>query len=236
MNHATHTIFSGAVRVTTYGRRQRLTKFVPTEIAKITSSRRVGLILAPSNRNDRGFKQIRTIGVSGKAVPCEGACINHKSALIIQTADCPVVIIRNMDTELVVETHAGRPALTPIRMPNGALSNVITTAYMKVLGNSTPQRLQAHITAHICGECFLHDHPGAEEFIRPFDQFGETVFTDRKRGALDVGAVIRQQLKTFGLLRENISEDVTCTKESDWLASHRNGHTTRNIIVVERLT
>jgi copper oxidase (laccase) domain-containing protein len=225
-----------AVKITTYGNSKRYTSFVPADIAVLSQVPKVALIIPPSSSAGRGFKRIRSTNVFGRAVNCEGAILPHKqTALIIQTADCPVVIIRNRDTGRVVATHAGRPALTPERMPDGKLWNVINIAFAKVVGDSPASRLEAHITAHICGDCFLHDHPGAEEFITPFDQFGEHVFTNRSRGALDVRAVIQHQLETLGMTREHITEDADCTKESPHLASHRNGNSTRNTIVVERI-
>ncbi|PIW96649.1 hypothetical protein COZ82_03890 [Candidatus Kaiserbacteria bacterium CG_4_8_14_3_um_filter_38_9] len=231
------TSFGESVRITTWGNQPRFNKFDPFEVGKHTRSTKVGLIIAPSTSAGEGFGRIRKNGIGGSVIRAEGILLNSAGmAGIIQTADCPVIVIRNPKNGKVMMTHAGRAALTPGRMPNGTPHNIVSKVYQMVLGDSNPAYLQTHITACICGKCFVHDFHGSEEYIKSFDKFGPTVFTNRARGELDMKAVIVKQLTGFGVMRENITWDSKCTKETSGLSSLRKGSSSRNTIVVERLS
>lgn len=196
---------------------------------------RICHIVAPSNSRSAGYQ---TIGMADYANPvyAEGVVLTEEgSAAVIQTADCPVIVMRNRKNGNVLVTHAGRPALTPPDDCDACQGNIVAYACRRILGwPQEPDAVEVFVTAHICGQCFVHDQPGAEAYVAPFDRFGAAAFTDRSRGALDMFAIIKAQMIGYRIDEERISRDGRCTKETGVLASYRQGDRTRNTIIVVR--
>jgi copper oxidase (laccase) domain-containing protein len=178
------------------------------------------LIVASDSSTD-GHKRV-SLATYGDPKSWDGAVISEsRSAVILQTADCPTLVLTNESEGRVAIVHAGRPALT-------GDSHVIKNAILEVCGNEdSAKNLKALIVGSICGRCFKHDKPEAKPFIEYFLQLPEPnqVFTDRENGALDLFGVIRRDLLCHGLRDEHIRHEGPCTFETEDLASYRRAKT-----------
>lgn len=223
MNPHIHSL-AGAVTIALYGQ-DRLLDYRLLALEHGALGARVCLIKAPSDVSGLGFQTI-TEPVFGPPadrdpdVYAEGVILTgRRTAAVLPTADCPVLVLYESTQKRLLMTHAGRPAMTP--EPGEKIKNIVTIAYDKIVKNCIHPDVHAYITGAICGYCFIHNQLDAEELIKPFDKFGEIAFTDRSRGALDLVAVITYQLMQMGVPSENIQNDGLCTFESDWLISYR---------------
>lgn len=150
-----------------------------------------------------------------------------RSAIIMQTADCPVVILTNKTSGDVALVHAGRPAL------NGPC-NVLNNALHAVLGGYTgAENVEALVVGNICGQCFKHDQEEAKPLIEYFLKLPENVFADRATGALDLYRVIHHDLAHHGVPTGNINQAGPCTFETKGLSSYRRDKTPlRNTVIL----
>ena len=194
------------------------------------------IINVPSDKNGAGHKTIQNASFDASIASDGALLLQCGSAAALQTADCPTLILCDTITNNVAIAHAGRPALSPPIECATCSFSVVDAAFNRLMPDKNRAGdVKAFIVGSICGHCFVHENPDSEEFVRPFDHFGEQVFTDRSRGALDLVAVIKLQLKYHGVLEENIMHDHLCTMENNWLASRRGGrYEKRNTIVVVR--
>lgn len=144
----------------------------------------------------------------------------YQSAGIIQTADCPALILRNKKTRHVILAHAGRPALTgDDHCPS---CTVITNALTRILESGTDAtQLEALVIGDICGHCFKHDHETAKHLVEPFRKMPNHVFADPETGALSLFEVIKHILTHAGVPAENINRRGPCTFETPGLSSYR---------------
>jgi copper oxidase (laccase) domain-containing protein len=113
---------------------------------------------------------------------------------------------------------------------------VLDAAFNRLKGmGAHAEDVVVFIVGSICGNCFVHNEPGAEAYITPFDRYGADVFTNRAEGALDMVKLITKLLVHKGVLPQNIHHDKLCTKEEVGLASKRAGRfETRNTIIAVR--
>jgi copper oxidase (laccase) domain-containing protein len=166
-------------------------------------------------------------------VRSEGVILTEPgSAVIIRTADYPILVLYELVQRRLVVTHAGPAAITPTSEPGDAIRNIVTIAYDLVVNNYPLPHVNAYITGSICGQCFEHNRHGDNKFIKSFDRFGPHAFANRNKGALDLISVIRHQLEQFGIPEWRIKHDGMCTKESDWLASYRRDRNKRKNTIV----
>lgn len=197
---------------------------------------RICLIDVPSGPKGAGFQTVQLPDFTAP-IQAEGTILRLSgSAATLQTRDCPTVVLYDGLTHRTVVTHAGRPALTPPADCAACSFSVLDAAYQQLRGHEKGDRhVRAFILGSICGHCFVHDEPGAEAYVTPFDRFGEAIFTDRSKGALDLVKHIRTQLEHKGIPPENIVHDKLCTKEDERLSSRRGGRCdTKNTIIVVR--
>lgn len=224
-----------AVETRVFGHTRPFNQFDAHRVAKYSPGVIPTIVRPPGNERGAGFRKICEHPTPGSVIYAEGVILSQpNTAVLIQTADCPTLILRNPLTGWVVVTHCGRAALSPVEQPDGTLFNIVTIAVNLLCSPRYTDFLEAHITTGICGNCFVHDTDGASSFVTPFDLFGHQVFVDRSRGALDLFAVIGGHLRAYGLGEHCITRDSTCTKESNALSSHRRGDTSRNSIIVTR--
>jgi copper oxidase (laccase) domain-containing protein len=158
----------------------------------------------------------------------DGAVISEaNSAVIIQTADCPSLILTNKKTGRAALAHAGRPALT-------GPCNVVGNAVHAVLGGyDDAEDIEALVVGSICGSCFKHDYEEAKPLIEYFLKLPPYVFTDRETGALDLFQVVRHDLIHHGVSDKNIRYEGPCTFETPGLSSYRRDKTSlRNTIIM----
>lgn len=197
----------------------------------------VCLIKAPSNASQQGFQTITTPKFGNPNDPqpdvfAEGVVLTQSgSAAVITTADCPTLVMYEQKSGQLLITHAGRPTMTPSNPSSEPIKNIVTIAHDAITGKYKNPNIHAYITGGICGYCFTHNQPGAEKFVKPFDQFGEIAFTNRELGALDLVAIIKHQLIQLGVAPLNIEHDGLCTKGTDWLTSYRQDKIARNAVV-----
>lgn len=191
-----------------------------TKLGGDTSKRCV--IVPPSNDTERGYQ---SIGVCNFIEPvfAEGTVLTEpQSSAVLQVADCATITIVNTETGQVLLTHAGRWALKPPECC-GCTGNIVSTAFRKIVGDSSSEKLFVYITGAICPQHFRHDDEDGQELVRPFlEKFGADIFFgDLKDGCLDIVKLIKVQLVGFGIPEDHISHDGICTFEEPGLTSHR---------------
>lgn len=199
---------------------------------------KVCLVKFASSQKDPGFSQI-ALPVFGQQasddfdIYADGVILTKpRTSVVVQTADCFTVVMYEAYSKKLFVLHAGRPSTTPQNKPGRKIQNIVTQAYELLTYLVTNPKVEVYITGGICGNCFTHDHPSAEKFITPFDQFGDLAFTDRATGALDLQSVITTQLHELGVSPSAINHDGLCTKETAWLTSYRRDKVPRNAVVV----
>lgn len=150
-----------------------------------------------------------------------------RSAIVMQTADCPAIILTNKISGDVALVHAGRPALDgPCTVVNNALHAVLG-------GYTGAENVEALVVGNICGHCFKHDREEAKPLIEYFLRLPEIVFADKETGGLDLYEVIRHNLTHLGVPAENINQAGPCTFETKGLSSYRREKTPlRNTIIL----
>ncbi|HEY0964257.1 MAG TPA: polyphenol oxidase family protein [Candidatus Paceibacterota bacterium] len=190
---------------------------------------------APSGPKGKGHKVIENARYDSP-VAADGVLFQRPgSAAVLQTADCPALVLYHAKTHKVVLAHAGRPGMTQGGECATCSFTVLSAAMHRLLAGDSAAHVHAFILGSICGRCFVHDEPGAEVFVTPFDRYGEIAFTDRKKGALDLPAVITHELIHRGVPANHIHHDHLCTMEDQHLSSRRGGrYDTKNTVVVVR--
>jgi copper oxidase (laccase) domain-containing protein len=197
------------------------------------SPERVCIVHAPNSSEQTGFQQIK-IPDYQTPVEAEGVILTEQgSAAIIQTADCPTIILTDGATGRKVVTHAGRPALTP---QGHCTDCTIVENALAQLGAKDRNKVHAFVVGDICGTCFLHDHESALPLVAPFLRLGEQVFDDVERHGLSLFKVIKLRLTHAGVPTSNITHYGNCTFHHDHYASHRregNRDDRNHVIVVK---
>lgn len=228
----------GTCQVTIYGNQPHLN--LDSEVSRLQAielgaqPESIAQIVTASNNQDPGHKNI-VQDVFGKKSHADGVLLGTAGAAgIIQTADCPALILYDIDSHTVVLAHAGRPALSPTG--HCASCTVVVNALHALIGHDgDPTRVIALVVGNICGRCFKHDHESAQHLIEPFLKLPEQVFADRSVGALDLYEVIKHQLIFHEVPAENIRHEGPCTLETPGLSSYRKDKTLlRNTIIVVR--
>lgn len=194
---------------------------------------RTALCIVASNKDAPGYKGI-VVNTLGETKFADGILLTEgNSAGGIQTADCAGIAFYDEVTENAILVHGGRPALTG---DDHCASCTIVTHALDHLTGPTGDRSRVHalVVGNICGDCFEHVGEGADVYIEPFLKYPPQVFKDRSRGALDLYEVIKHDLIHHGVPEANIQHEGPCTKESNWLSSHRRGDKTRNTIILVR--
>ena len=184
-----------------------------------------------SGSADPGFKLIKRPDYKNP-VEAEGVFLEERySAAIMQTTDCPTIILTNNESGKMVVTHAGRPALTP---KGHCVNCTIVETALSHIGTRDFSKVSAYVVGDICGKCFKHDHASARPLVAPFLPLGEDVFFELESGSLSLFAVIKHRLTHAGVPETQIGHYGDCTFEKSWYASHRrdNNRNDRNHIIV----
>lgn len=157
------------------------------------------------------------------------------SAVVLQSADCPIVILHDKNTGRLVVFHAGRPALTPFCQQYSAACNytVVENALQSVTQGGSKEAVSALVLGNICGKCFKHESPEARAKAEVFLPLGDHVFADKSSLSLDLLAVIKHRLLHGEVPKEAIVHMGPCTFGTPALTSYRRGdRDTRNTVVV----
>lgn len=172
---------------------------------------------------------------AGDLMYCDGAVASDAgSAVIMQSADCAIVVAHDRTSGKVALAHAGRPALSPSE--HCASCTVIETLLHALVGHDGDRsQIDILVTGNICGRCFKHDKAEARKLIEPFLRYPEHVFVDRKTGALDLFELIKHNLVFAGVPESQIRHEGPCTLETLALSSHRRGDNTRTTFVVVKI-
>jgi YfiH family protein len=128
-------------------------------------------------------------------------------ALFATYADCYPIVLWDAEHRCVALAHAGW---------RGTVARVGPAA-LKALRNeygSSPARIKAGIGPGICGRCYEVGEEVASQFDAQFVRKGE-----RDRFVLDLAAANRAQLEAEGVGEVHVLG--LCTKETDYLPSHR---------------
>ena len=233
--------FGKEVRVALVGPDQSQLEHVPDLAIQYGANLdKICIVKAPSNQEGRGYQTIipasygKNIHRRKPDVYAEGVILTEPgSAAIIHVADCPVLVLFELQSGRVVVTHAGRPAMTPSNLPHEPITNIVTKAYNFLVGKHRCPYVLAYITGSICPYCFPHEREAGTALIASFKQFGDVAFANKERGELDLLSLITHQLISCGVRPNRISSNKTCTYETPWLASYRRDRTNdRNAVVV----
>jgi copper oxidase (laccase) domain-containing protein len=201
-------------------------------------------IKAPGNESFPGYLEIvdPVFGDRFSKEPdvyAEGVLLTEQgSGAVMGTADCMSLILtlRTPAGPRALITHAGRGAMSPTLRADGSIQNIVTLAYEKITAGVTHHDVYAHLTGSISAKHFLHDDGKAEtlRILEPFAElFGERVFADRSRGALDLPQLARHQLTKLGVKKHRITHDGICTFASPDHYSYRKTRCSeRNMVVV----
>lgn len=175
-------------------------------------------VYVASSSNDPGYGLIKVPDYY-EPVIADGILLNERwSAVIMQTADCPTIVLTDDTTGNKVVAHAGRAALTP---HGHCVDCTIVETALAQLGAKDRTKVKAFVLGDICGKCFLHDHESAAPLISSFLRIGDRVFDDVKRRGLSLFKVIRSRLEHAGVSPAHITHYGNCTYEHHRYASHR---------------
>jgi copper oxidase (laccase) domain-containing protein len=191
------------------------------------------MLYVPSQQGEAGFQLIKKADYL-TPIEADGVILTERgSAAILQTADCPTIILTDEVTGYKVVTHAGRAALTP---QGHCVDCTIVENALAQLGAKDKTKVHAFVVGDISGKHFLHDHESARPLIEPFLRFGNDIFTDQERLGLSLFAIIKRRLLHANVPESNISHYGDCTFAHQRYSSHRrdgNRNDRNHIIVVK---
>lgn len=126
--------------------------------------------------------------------------------LLVRAADCVPVLLADPVAGVIGAAHSGRPGLVAGVVP-------ATVARMRAAGAT---EITAWIGPHVCGACYEVPATMQAEVAALVPAAFATTAWDTP--ALDIGAGVRAQLESAGVLVEDVSR---CTRESADLYSYR---------------
>ncbi len=121
--------------------------------------------------------------------------------LLVEVADCLPLFFYNRKTNNVGVVHAGWKGIL-----QGIVLNFIDK--WRNVGNKLENTLVA-IGPHIGGCCYTVAALRVHQFANMV--FAKAIFQENQDWHLDLGYIVREQLKQSGLLPENIEAPITCT-------------------------
>lgn len=187
---------------------------------------KIAQLIVAGNHTMKGHKSVYPAKYGDLCYWDGAVAFEPRSAVIIQTADCPSIILTNKKTGRAALAHGGRPALT-------GPCNVVGNALHAVLGgHDGAEDIEALVVGSICGPCFKHDQEEAKPLIEYFLKLPPHVFADKDTGALDLFQVIRHDLMYHGVRDENIRHEGPCTYETKGLSSYRRNKTSRRNTII----
>ncbi|MFA5454554.1 MAG: peptidoglycan editing factor PgeF [Sulfurimonas sp.] len=135
---------------------------------------------------------------------CDALITNRANTpLMVMVADCSPILFYDDEKKVIAAAHAGR---------QGAFKNIVKNVVekMKTEFNSEPKDVHVSVGASIGVCCY---EVGSEIYDEAKEKGLE--YAMQKRGEsfyLDVGAILKKQLLSYGIKRENIEfcEDCTC--------------------------
>lgn len=227
---------TGTVSIITAGRVRGLE--FPALIAKQIGCSLSHVIMPPKDASQPGFQTIivprlAEHGPDVQVSSVDGMALDPGSLGMIQSKDCPILVLVNTCTGRTVFAHAGRPAMTSSLECGSCYYTVINPAVKNALSEGgVPDDLRAYIVAGICQDCFEHDGADADQHLEHFRTFHQEMLTG-PRSCLDLIGVIHKELTAMhGIAPEHITHDGLCTRCDGRLASKRGGDTDHNIVLV----
>lgn len=145
------------------------------------------------------------------------------TAIVVPTADCQTIVVKNLATGMLVVAHGGKPAMTPGHLREGVGWNIVDLCIAKAAENSDPGNLMIYVSGTIRGYNYWHEKPGARPSMEPFlDFYGEEVFFgDPNNGRLDLFSVTQTVARRWRVPKGNVASDGLCTFDHPALASFR---------------
>ena len=158
------------------------------------------------------------------------------TAIILPTADCQSVVIKNLVTGMLVVAHGGKPAMTPGHIVPRSDWNILDLCIVKAIENADPTNLQIYVTGAISGDNYRHDDQAGQQAIKPFLQmYGKDVFVgDPAEGCLDLFSVTKHVAERHSIPLDQVTSDGSCTFTHPNLTSYRKNDQPqkRNITIV----
>lgn len=186
--------------------------------AKNRNADTVCLIIAPSADDSELRFTIVQNYIPNSVVNAQGVILSQSGqATVVESRDCPTVVIEHLKTGNVGVLHCGREQLANRHnpcMPTGVIERLIPE-----LGPLDGEMLNVYITGGISAQHFEHKDPA---YIKPFLRFNRPeLIRDQSKLTLDLVAAISVILSNFGVPKSNIKHDGLCTYETPWLGSRR---------------
>lgn len=203
---------------------------------------KVCLVKAASTSSHDGFREIKKpiFGPKDSSVQdifADGVILEEPGqTAVMWTGDCLATALYESRSGRVAVLHCGRAALSPKVTWRGKdkIENIITMGYRNLTRGVSFPEVSAHLVGSICGHHFTHEDRIGKEMIKPFwNHFGDVAFSDKKRGGINLVAIVKYQLAGLGVEPENIVHDGVCTFDTPTFASYRRDRSpARNAVMV----
>lgn len=166
-------------------------------------------------------------------VETEGLMIPQKSAVIFRTADCPTVVLHDIENDLLIGTHSGFESLIdkkrlttgiPFRDHESVIDEIV-----KFIPPSSTNHYEIFIFAGISSRYFIYDikDPVYKEtnrkiFSHLIQKYGlDAVPRSTAKGNISLLGIIRCQFERYGFDPQKIVPDGLDTFSDSRLWSHR---------------
>ncbi len=150
----------------------------------------------------------------------------HPATVVMQTRDCPVIVLLNDRSGDYAVVHGMRDLLAPDErgqnMVSAALDAVVPQVHERPL-------VYLYATAGISAAAFPNYPEKAAPFLK---HYGKSVFGDVAKGELDLFLVARETVQRLGVPADHCLRDTLCTVKTPWLGSLRGNKPRPNSVFV----
>jgi YfiH family protein len=145
---------------------------------------------------------------------------DHGLSLVVRTADCVPLVLRDPHAGVSAVVHAGWRGIT---------SDVIPATVAAMVGDGAqPERITAWVGPSICARCYPVGHQ-VQDLVAAQAPLARATSADGQP-SVDVGLAARAQLKDVGV--RDITADGRCTFEDPELFSARAGDAVARLQIV----
>ena len=207
-------------KVILYGRRGQLkTSFHKAhKLAGKHGARSVCLVVPPDAEDRQSRFSVLKNYLPNAVVNTQGLILAESGqATVIESRDCPTVVIEHLQSGYIAVIHAGRDQL--LDRDNPCHRSGVIERLLPDLGALDKDQLNIYITGGISAEHFEHQD---QDYVQAFvNCYGQEVLTDESNLRLDLCQVIRAIFRKYGVPPQNIKHDGLCTFKTPWLGSRR---------------
>ncbi len=150
----------------------------------------------------------------------------HPATVVMQTRDCPVIVLLNDKSGDYAVVHGMRDLLAPDERGQNMVSTALDAVAPHV--NERPS-VYLYATAGVSAAAFPNYPEKAAPFLK---HYGEPVFGDVAKGELDLFLVARETVQRLGVPADHCLRDTLCTVTTPWLGSLRGNKPRPNSVFV----